>query len=411
MANFFYKATNASGKVETGVLDVADKQVALQRLEKMGLFPISVSGKKSSASREFDFSNISLEQFKPGKRVSTAHVLEFTEKLGTLLRAGLPLAKALKLLIETTEHEATQELIRDVLKDVNAGTTFADALAKHPRVFERLYVNMVKTGEAAGALQQVLNNVREYLQTRQDLKNFLITSMIYPSIMAVAGLGTVLVLVLFVLPSFQEVFDSAGQELPLLTRLLVDVTSFIAAYKWFMLFGLIFSVVAFVRWKKTPEGAMKWDQFKLKAPLLGVIFTEIEVNRFSRTMGILLGNSVSLLESLSIAREIAGNRVFHKAMDPIVKGVKNGDGMSTPMVQAGVFPRMAVQLITVGEETGTLGEMFTKISDIYHENLQRTIKRVLAMFEPFMILVMFVVVGVIVGAMLLAVTSLSTTTL
>ncbi|MDJ0836276.1 MAG: type II secretion system F family protein [Acidobacteriota bacterium] len=410
MPNFFYKATNAAGKIETGVLEVTDKKRALQRLEKMGLFPISVSSKKST-SREINFNQIDLERFLPGKSMSGKNVLDFTEKLGTLLRAGLPLAKALKLLIDTTDHEPSKEIIREVLKDVNAGTTFADALGKHPKVFERLYVNMVRTGEAAGVLEQVLANVRDYLQTRQDLKSFLITSLIYPSILGLTGLGTVLVLVLFVLPSFQDVFDQIGQDLPWITQLLVDITGFMAAYKWFLAVAVIGGAIGFSRWKNTDEGREKWDRFKLRLPVMGSILTEIEVNRFSRTMGILLRSSVSLLEALSISREITENKIFQKAMDPIVKGVKKGDGMSTPMSQSGVFPKMAVQLVTVGEETGTLGDMFIKISDIYQANLERTIKRVLAMFEPVMILVMFVVVGFIVAAMLMAVTSLSSTSL
>ena len=192
---------------------------------------------------------------------------------------------------------------------------------------------------------------------------------------------------------------------------MVDITSFIAAYKWWLLLFTIVGSVSFFRWVGTDEGRDKWDELKLRAPLLGNILTEIEINRFSRTMGILLRSSVSLLEALSISREITENRVFQKAMEPIVKGVKKGEGISKPMTQSGVFPKMAVQLITVGEETGTLGDMFIKISDIYQDNLERTIKRMLAMFEPAMILVMFVVVGFIVAAMLLAVTSLSTTSL
>lgn len=406
MATFFYKATNASGKIETGNLEVSNKQAALAKLEKMGLFPISVSDKKTSG--DIALGSFDINQYLPSKRVSTQDVLEFTDKLGTLLKAGLPLAKALKLLIETTEHEPTKEVIQALLKDVSAGVTLADALAKHPKIFERLYVNMIRTGEAAGVLEKVLEQVRDYLQTRMELRSFLISSLIYPAILGITGLGTVAVLVFFVLPRFQGIFDQMGQELPFITRLLVDATTFLTTYKWYLLILVVGSVIGFVRWKTSPEGALKWDTFKLKIPLLGQIVTEIEVNRFSRTMGILLSSSVSLLESMAIAKEITENLVFQRAMDPITKGVKKGDGMSQPMHQSGVFPRMAVQLVTVGEETGTLGEMFIKISDIYQKNMEQTIKRVLAAFEPVMIFVMFIVVGFIVAAMLMAVTSLST---
>lgn len=410
MGTFFYKATNASGKLETGTLDVPSKQQALLRLERMGLFPINVSTKQVRA-QEFDFQNIKLENFLPANRIGGKEILNFTDKLATLLKAGLPLAKALNLLIETTNSVPMQEVVRQVLKDVSAGKSFAESLGKHPKVFERLYINMVRTGEAAGVLDQVLENVRDYLEVRQELKSFLISSLIYPCILMMSGLGTILVLVLFVLPRFQGIFDQLGQELPFITKLMVDVTSFIANYKWLLLLLIGGGIFAFIRWKRSEEGQVKWDQFKLKLPVLGIIFTEIEVNRFSRTLGILLRSSVTLLDAMSISKEISENRIFQKAMDPIIKGIKKGDGMSLSMVQSGVFPKIAIQLVTVGEETGTLGEMFTKIANIYQASLEKTIKRVLAMFEPLMILIMFVVVGFIVAAMLMAVTSLSTATM
>jgi len=407
MPSFHYKAANASGKIESGVLDVPSKQQALLRLEKKGLFPIKVTDAKSKR-REINLSEIKLENYLPSNRVGTQQVLEFTDKLGTLLKSGLPLAKALNLLIETTAHEPTQDVIRQVLKDVSAGKSFAEALAKHPRVFERLYINMVRTGEAAGVLEQVLENVRDYLQRRQELKSFLVSSMIYPSILLLTGLGTVAVLVFFVLPRFQAVFDQVGQELPFITQLMVNITTFFSDWKWALIIAVVAIWIGFVRWKSSEKGRMQWDGFKLRMPVLGRIFTEIEVTRFSQTLGILLTSSVSLLDAMSIVKDITDNAVFQKAMDPIIKGIKKGDGMSLPMVQSGVFPKMAVHLITVGEETGTLGAMFTKVASIYQKNLEQTIKRVLAAFEPIMILLMFVVVGFIVAAMLMAVTSLST---
>ncbi len=408
MPTFFYKATNTSGKIETGTLEVSSKKAALQKLEHMGLFPIKVSDDQNR-KREIHFKAIDLKDYLPSNRISGQNVLDFTDKLGTMLRSGLPLAKALNLVIETTAHEPTKDVARQILKDVSAGKTFADSLAKHPKVFERLYINMVRTGEAAGVLEQVLDNVRDYLQRRQEMKSFLISSLIYPSILLFTGLGTVMVLVFFVLPRFQEVFDQVGQELPWITQLMVDITSFLSSYKYLLIIVVLGSWFGFKHWVSQPEGRYKWDSIKLKLPLLGNIFTEIEVNRFSQTLGILLRSSVSLLEAMAIARDISDNKVFEKSMDPIIKGIKKGDGMSMPMVQAGVFPKMAVHLVTVGEETGTLGDMFTKIAAIYQASLEKTIKRVLAMFEPIMILIMFVVVGFIVAAMLMAVTSLSTT--
>ena len=408
MPTFFYKATNTSGKLETGQLEVSGKQQALERLERMGLFPLLVTDQQNR-KKEIHFKKIRLEDLLPSKRIGLPLVLDFTDKLATLLRAGLPLARALNLLIETTSHEPMQDVIREILKDVKAGKTFAVALSNHSKVFERLYINMVRTGEAAGVLEQVLDNIREYLEARQRTRQFLVSALIYPVILAATGLGTVAVLVFFVLPRFQEIFDQIGQDMPFITKLLVDITTFLTGYKYALAALIVGGIIAFRRWTNTEKGRMQWDRFKLRQPIIGPLITQIEVNRFSNTMGILLRSSVSLLDALSIAKENTKNVLFQKAMDPIVKGVKKGEGMSAPMSQTGIFPKMAVQLIIVGEETGTLGEMFTKIARIYHTNIEQTINRILAMFQPAMTFVMFIVVGFIVAAMLMAVTSLSTT--
>lgn len=407
MPTFYYKASNTSGKMETGTLDVPDKKAALQRLERMGLFPLKVSDTESS-TREINFGSISFDHLLPSNRISAQNVLYFTDKLSTLIRAGLPLAKALGLLIDTTDHEPMRNVAKDILKDVSAGESFAEALAKHPKVFERLYINMVRSGEAAGVLDKVLGNVRDYLKKREEMKSFLITSLIYPGFMALTGLGTVMVLVFFVLPRFQKVFEQIGQDMPFITQILVDAASFMSTWKWLIIFLVVGGWFSFKHWLDTPEGRMKWDTLKLKLPVLGTVFSEIEVNRFAQTLGILLQSSVSLLDAMAISKDITENKVFYKAMDPIIKGIKKGDGMSLPMKQSGIFPKEVVQLVTVGEESGQLGPMFTKIAVIYQTSLEKKIARVMSMFEPMMILFMFVVVGFIVASMMMAVTSLST---
>lgn len=407
MATFYYKATNTAGKLETGQLEVSGKQQALERLERMGLFPILVTDQQNR-KKEFQIKKIKVEDFLPSKRIGTNQVLDFTDKLATLLKAGLPLARALNLLIETTSHVTMQDVIKQILKDVKAGKTFAVALSQHPKVFERLYINMVKTGEAAGVLEAVLDNIREYLESRQKTRQFLISSLIYPVILAGTGMATVGILVFFVLPRFQGIFDQIGQEMPFITQLLVDMTTFLTQYKWILLILTIGGVIGFRQWLSTEKGREKWDTMQLKMPIIGRLITQVEVNRFANTMGILLRSSVSLLDAMSISKENAKNMNFQRAMDPIVKGIKKGDGISAPMAQSGVFPKMSVQLVIVGEETGTLGDMFTKIARIYHTNIEHTINRVLSMFQPAMTFVMFIVVGFIVAAMLMAVTSLST---
>jgi general secretion pathway protein F len=405
MATFFYRATNARGKLETGQVDVSSKQAAVQWLEKKGLFPILVT--ENQQRTQISFSEIDLSRFLPSKRIGGAQLLDFTDKLYALLKAGLPLARALNLLIETTQHEAMREVVRQILKDVSAGKSLADSLAAHPRVFERLFINMVRTGEAAGVLEHVLLNLRDYIQTRQNLKSFLLSALMYPAILlAVAGL-TVAVLVFFVLPRFQEVFRQLGQEMPFITSALVDATTFLSAWKYVIIVVVLALLAAFFYWKNSREGRRIWDSWKLRAPGLGKLITELEVARFANSLGILLKGSVSLLDAMHIVADLSENVVFSTAMDPLIKSIKKGEGMSYAMVQSGVFPKMAVHLVTVGEETGHLGEMFEKISRIYQDNMEKTLKRFITVFEPIMIIVMFLVVGFIIAAMLMAVSSIS----
>lgn len=405
MATFFYRATNARGKLETGQVDVSSKQAAVQWLEKKGLFPILVS--ENQQRTQISLSEIDLSRFLPRHRVGGAQLLDFTDKLYALLKAGLPLARALNLLIETTQHDAMREVVRQILKDVSAGKSLADSLAAHPRVFERLFINMVRTGEAAGVLEHVLLNLRDYIQTRQNLKSFLLSALMYPAILlAVAGL-TVAVLVFFVLPRFQEVFRQLGQEMPFITAALVDATTFLSAWKYVIIVVVLALMAAFIYWKNSREGRRIWDSWKLRAPGLGKLITELEVARFANSLGILLKGSVSLLDAMHIVADLSENVVFSSAMDPLIKSIKKGEGMSYAMVQSGVFPKMAVHLVTVGEETGHLGEMFEKISRIYQDNMEKTLKRFITVFEPIMIIVMFLVVGFIIAAMLMAVSSIS----
>ncbi|MCB1052524.1 MAG: type II secretion system F family protein [Acidobacteria bacterium] len=405
MSVFYYKATNSQGKMETGQVEVASKQAAVQWLEKKGLFPILVSDVQQRT--QISLTEIDLSNYLPSRRVGMNQVLDFTDKLSSLLKAGLPLARALTLLIETTQHEPMRDVVRQILKDVSAGKSLADSLAAHPKVFERLYINMVRTGEAAGVLEHVLINLRDFIQTRQNLKSFLMSSLMYPAILLFTAMGTVAVLVFFVLPKFQDIFNQLGQDMPFITQLMVDTTRFFSDWKWVIGFLVVSLLIGFIYWKNSPEGSRKWDLWLLRAPMLGKILTEVEVTRFSNSLGILLKSSVSLLDAMHIVKDLSENKVFQAAMDPVIKGIKKGEGMSYAMVQSGVFPKMAVHLVTVGEETGTLGEMFEKISKIYQANLEKTLKRFIAVFEPIMILVMFVVVGFIIAAMLMAVTSIS----
>lgn len=400
MATFFYKAIRKGGGVVEGVLDdVSDKSVAL-KVQAMGLMPIEIGRRKASQPFQLNwrwgFGGISAKE-----------VMFFTQELCTLVNAGLPLDRSLAICKQLSDRPRVQEMVDDILQGIKQGKTFADSLAAHPKAFSKLYVNMVKAGEASGSLPVVLDRLVEFQQSADELKSYLISSLIYPSLLTLVGGASIIVLLNYVVPKFAAIFEDAGQSLPLPTQILLAASNFTKNYWWIFLLVVVGAAVGFANFIKTEKGRFVWDRLKLRVFLLGQVLRKIEVARISRTLGTLVHNAVPLVHSLNIVREISGNSVISKAISDIADGVKKGEGVAKPMQRTGVFPQLAVHLVEVGEETGRLDAMLIELSKVYDKEVRSAIKNLIALFEPVMILVMALVVGVIVISMMLAIVSIN----
>jgi general secretion pathway protein F len=400
MATFFYKAVEKGGSLVDGTMDGADDKTVALKLQDMGLIPIQIGARQSSQPLKFNF------RFRL-RKISSKDVMFFTQELSTLVNAGLPLDRSLAICKELSEKSVVRSIVEDILQGIKGGKTFADSLASHPTAFSKLYVNMVRAGEASGSLPLVLDRLVEFQQAADELKSYLISSLIYPAVLTSVGAASIVILLNFVIPKFAQVFQDAGQSLPLPTQILLSISEFSKAYWWVL--GSIAGLAAFgfSRYIGTERGRWAWDTLKLKVAILGELLRKIEVARISKTLGTLVHNSVPLIHSLNIVKEISGNVVVAKAVQEIAEGVKKGEGVAGPMKRTGAFPPLAVHLIEVGEETGRMDSMLLELSKVYDKEVRSAIKNLIALFEPVMILFMGLVVGMIVISMLLAIVSIN----
>ncbi len=402
MTAYSYRASTLEGKIVEGTVDAVDHGAVAIKLQDMGLLPIRVgiAGKKSVLTREIEWPWRS-------RRISRKHLLVFTQELHTLVRSGFPLDRSLSVLSQLAESEVLAEVIQDVLKEVKGGRSFSEALSKYPEVFPKIYVNMIKAGEAGGAMEDVLGRIASFLETSENLRSYFVGALIYPVLLSVVGVASVTILTLFVVPRFVAVFEDTGLPLPLPMAILKGVSDFLGGYWWLVLLGIALAAVMIRRSRSTVEGRLKWDRWVLRAPLLGEVLRKIEVARFARTLGTLLHGGVPLLQGMTIVREIIGNQGIATLIDPIRNGIKKGEGIAKPMKQSGVFPPLAMHLIEVGEESGKLETMLVQVADVYDNEVRSSIRNLIAFFEPALILVMGIIIGTIVVSMLLAIFSIN----
>jgi general secretion pathway protein F len=399
MATFFFRAVASDGKIRTGSIPAENDRLVARELRKQGLTPIYVGVAPKTAS--FD---LKLPSFKGGRRKD---VLFFTQELSTLLNSGVPLDRALAITAELTEKKSFQFIVLDVLRVLKGGRSLADSLGTHPDYFGDLYVNMVRAGEASGALGVVFERLTEFERTRDDLRNYIISSMIYPALLTAVGLASIVVLLTFVVPRFASIFDDPTMKMPTPTKILLEASAFVKQY-WLMATTALLAVILIWRvYTRTAAGRLWWDSVRIKIPLLGDALLKAETARFSRAMGTLVANTVPLVQSIAIAAATLNNKMIAGAMEGVATGVKRGEGIATPMRKAAVFPPLAAHLLTVGEETGRLDQMFNRTADIYESETRASIKRFTSIFEPAVILVMGVLIGALILSMLLAITSIN----
>ena len=400
MAEFLYKATTLGGETVEGLMDGKDEESIIQGLHRLGYIPIRITSTQERRP------SLRLSSFLP-QRVGVKNLLIFTQELSTLISAGLPLDRSLGILGTLTENERLSEAVKDVLKRIEGGNSLAEALGNHPRIFPKLYVNMVKAGESGGFLEVILSRLAQYLQSTKEIRDYLISVMIYPLILMVVSGVSIVILMTFVIPRFARIFSDMGQAIPLSTQIMLSISYSIKSYWWIGL-GIILMIYLGLRiYNQDEERRLRWDKFKLRWVAIGDLIKKVEVARFSRTLGTLIQSGVSILPALNLVKEISQNRVISRSIAYVHDRLREGKAISKSLEEAGVFPPLAVHLISVGEETGKLDAMLIKVAESYEENVRNTIKRFVSLLEPLIILVMGAVVGFIVISMLLAIFSIN----
>ncbi len=396
---FHFRAVASDGKLRHGTLTAeTDKSVA-QELRRQGLIPVYVGADRQKAGFE-----LKLPAFNRGRR---RDILFFTQELSTLLNAGVPLDRALAITAELTEHGPFRSLVMDVVRVLKGGKSLADSLATHPSHFSELYVNMVRAGEASGSLAQIFERLAEFERTRDDLRGYIISSLIYPALLTLVGFGSIFILLDFVVPRFALIFSDPRMKIPTPTLIMLEASKLVQTYGLAALIVLAAAVAIFQAYVRTAVGGMWWDGFRLRVPLLGDALRKAETARFARAMATLVSASVPLVHSLGISRGILNNRRIAASLEGIAQGVKRGEGIAGPMQRAGEFPPLASHLLSVGEETGHLDAMFNRMADIYENETRTAIRRFTSLFEPLIILVMGVMVGTLILSLMLAITSIN----
>ena len=400
MAEYLYKATTLSGQTVEGSMEGKDEETIVQSLHQLGYIPIRIISTRAKAAR------FRVPSILP-HRVGIKDLFAFTQELSTLVSAGLPLDRSLTILGALTENERLKEALRDLVKRIEGGSSLSEAMGNHPRIFPRLYVNLLRAGESGGFLEATLSRLAQYLQTTKEVRDQLISVMIYPLILTLVMGISVTVLMTFVIPRFTKIFSDMGGTIPLVTQIVIAISRLVTGFWWLGLGILVLIYLGLKAYLKDEERKWKWDRFKLRWVAVGDLIKKVEVARFSRTLGTLLQSGVSILPALSLVKEISQNSAISRSIAYINDRLREGKGISKSLEETDVFPPLAIHMIGVGEETGRLDEMLLKVAEAYEANVQTTVKRVVSLLEPLIILIMGGIVFFIVISILLAILSIN----
>lgn len=431
MPTFVYTAKDKKGDRVEGTIEADGRNAVVARLQQMGYFPISIkqgskkAGKpiaaaagatrtkavKKPGAREVvkPVQKGQTESFLSRGKLRSRDVASFNRQLADLIGAGIPLVKALGILNKQTSSEKLREIITEILDDVQGGATFADSLKKHPKVFSKLYVAMVRSGEAGGMLDDVLNRLADMSEEEEQLRGKIKSALAYPVVMILAGSGAVFVMFSYVVPKITQTFEQLEQTLPAITETLITISKAFQNYWYIIIFGLVISAIMFYQFTNTQEGKALWHKLQLQIPLVGSLVRKREVARFSRTLGSLLKNGVSILSALEIVHEVVDNTIMKQEVDKVVEEITQGASVAKPLQSSQIFPAVAVNMIAIGEETGRLPEVLLRISASFEAEVDRAVRALTSLIEPIIIVVMGFIVGFIVIAMLLPIFSLDPT--
>ena len=400
MPLYEYKAVAPSGETVRGTMEAASEELVISKLQEGGNIPLS--------AHEAGQGGFSLDALRLKKRGMNARdVQQFTQQLATLLGAGLPLDRSLHVLLDLAENDRIKQTVTNIRDTVREGGSLSDALDAQHGSFSRLFINMVRAGEIGGSLHKTLDRLADYLERSKDLKDSVVSAMIYPIMLMVLAGGSLVLLLVYVIPQFTPIFEELGGDLPLITKIVLAFGSVLQNF-WWGLIGLTFlGVVLFRRMLANPEQRLKWDTKVLGTRWIGDLVSKMEIARLTRTLGTLLINGVPLLSGLAIARNVMNNSLLRQSVESTAQQVKTGGGLAHNLAETGHFPKLALQMVSVGEETGQLDVMLLKVADTYDKEVRNTIDRLLAVFTPVVTLLMAVMIGTIVMSVLMAIMSIN----
>jgi len=393
MPVYVYEAADRAGRKRSASAEAPDERNLRETLRRKGLTPISI--------RPFEPRRGLLL-----KRVTKKDLLNFTSELGSLLEAGLPVDRAIFILSENAQKDEMRGILREICADIQKGQSLSQAMARH-RIFPRVYVNMIKAGEAGGILEQVIKRLADFLETTASFRDEVVSAIIYPAFLVVIGGAAVAVLILWVIPMFAGIFEDMGESLPAPTLVLLGISKIIFGYWWVGLLAAVFLSVLVASYSKTSEGRLFMDSLRMKVPVVKTLHLKFAVARFSRTLGTLMQSGVPVLQAVRISREVLGSELMSQKLRVLEEGIQKGRGVAAPLRETGVFPATVGEMISVGEEAGRLEETFLMVAGRFEQESRSTLKRAISLLEPALILCMGLIVGFVVVSMLLAVFSIN----
>ena len=400
MATFAYKAIDKKGNEMSGVVDAENETIAIAEVKNLGYFPLKIYESTKRMERRAKKKKKGFSEFYIGG-VKNKELVVWTRQLSTLIDAGLPLLRSLNILHAQLKPCKLRDITEEMMEDIQSGTTFSEALARHPKVFDRLYVNMVRAGEIGGMLEVVLNRLADYAEKRQALRRRVRGAMVYPIAVMTVAAGVVGFLMIKVVPVFAGIYADFGSDLPGPTQFLVEVSNFLVSSWWLLLVYFSSTLIFFKILFKIPAAQRGRDRVVLKVPMISGLVVKVAVARFSRTLGTLIASGVPILQALKIVKETIGNVVIQKAIDHVHDSIKEGETIAAPLEESRVFPPMVVNMIDVGEETGSLDAMLMKVADTYDAEVEAAVAALLTMMEPVMVVFLGLIVGYIVVALYL----------
>ena len=407
MALFAFDAVRQSGDPVSAQLEAASEAEAVERVREQGLILLRIQTAAAAAITSHERKMGTFARLFASRKVTRDQVVAFTRDLANLISAGLPLDRAFELLVGLADSGPQAALLQDLRDRVRGGQALSQALTEHPKQFDRLFVNMVRAGEASGTLGPVLERISEFQERSAELRSSVQSALLYPIVLVAVAIVAVMTMIFFVVPKFETTFRQFGKALPPATENLLAISHWFREDGWMLLIAAAALFILIRGRLRTPVGRLNWDRRKLTLPILGDLFAKIEVARLTRTLGTLLGNGVSLLPALTIVKDTVDNRALANSLEGVLVRLKAGQGFARPLMETGLYPKLAVHMVAVGEETGKLDLMLLKVAQVYDLEVNTTLKRALGLLEPVLILTLAVVVGGIIFALMSALLGLT----